>query len=63
LELAAQQQLMAKPRPLSNTATISFFKIRNMIVKNCKLFTQRKFVKECFLEIADHIFEGLQIRK
>jgi hypothetical protein len=34
-KLVAQQQLMAKPRSLSTNATISSFKVSNLIVKKC----------------------------
>jgi hypothetical protein len=37
LKLAAQQQLMAKPRSHSNNATISSFKVSNLIVQNANL--------------------------
>jgi hypothetical protein len=43
---------MAKPRPYSKNATVSSFKVNNLIVKNCKPFTEGEFVKECFLEIG-----------
>jgi hypothetical protein len=54
-KLAAQQQLKAKPRSLSNNATISSFKISNVIVKKCRPFTEGECVKE-FLEIAYNFF-------
>lgn len=62
-KLAAQQQLLAKPSSHSNNATISSFKVSNLIVKNCKPFTEGEFVKECFLEIADNLFEGFKNKK
>jgi hypothetical protein len=61
--LDAQQQLMAKPRTRSNNATISSFKVSNLIIKKCKPFTEEEFVKECFLEIADNRFEGFKYKK
>jgi hypothetical protein len=39
---------MAKPRPLFNNATISSFKVSNLIVKKCKPFTEEVFLKESF---------------
>jgi hypothetical protein len=53
---------MAKPRSLSN-ATKSSFKVSNLIAKKCKPFTQGEFEKECFLEIADNLFEGFKNKK
>jgi hypothetical protein len=29
----------------------------------CKPFTEEEFLKECFLEIADNLFEGLKIKR
>jgi hypothetical protein len=41
---------MAKPRSLSNNATISSLKVSNLIVKKCKPFTEGGFV-----EIVDNL--------
>jgi hypothetical protein len=49
-KLAAQQQLMAKPRSHSNNATISSFKVSNLMVKKCKSFIEGELVKECFFK-------------
>ncbi|PNF20389.1 hypothetical protein B7P43_G09706, partial [Cryptotermes secundus] len=38
-------------------------KIRNLIVKKCKPFTEGELVKERFLEIADNFLKDLKIRK
>jgi hypothetical protein len=54
---------MAKPRSHSNNATISSFKVINLTVNKCKPFTEREIVKECFLEIADNLFEGFKNQK
>jgi hypothetical protein len=62
-KLAAQQQLMAKPRSLSNNATKSSFKVSNLIVKKCQTFTEGEFIKECFLEIADNLNELFKNKK
>jgi hypothetical protein len=62
-KLAAQQQLMAKQRSISNNATKSSFKFINLIVKKCKPFTKGEFVKECFPEIANNILEGFKSKK
>jgi hypothetical protein len=54
--------LTAKARLLSNNATISSFKSEQSlkIVKKFKPFIAGEFVKECFLEIADNLFEGFK---
>jgi hypothetical protein len=39
-KLAAQELLMAKPRSHSNNATISSFKVSNLIIKNGNLSLQ-----------------------
>jgi hypothetical protein len=44
-KLASQQKLMAKPGSHSNSATISSFKVSNLIVKECKPFTEEEFVR------------------
>jgi hypothetical protein len=62
LKLAAQQHLMAKPRSLSNNATISSFKVSNLTVKKCKPFTEKEFVT-VFLEIADNLFDEFKNSK
>ncbi|PNF28794.1 hypothetical protein B7P43_G05699, partial [Cryptotermes secundus] len=41
----------------------SSFKVSNLIVKNCKPFSEGEFVKECFFEIADYLFEGFKNKK
>jgi hypothetical protein len=44
LKLGVQKLLMAKPRSISTNATVSSFKVSNLIVKKCKHFTEGKFV-------------------
>jgi hypothetical protein len=48
LKLTAQQQSMTNQ--VSKNATISFFKVSNLILKKCKPFTKGEFVKEYFIE-------------
>jgi hypothetical protein len=45
-EISCSTAVDGKSRLLSNNATISFFKVCNLIVKKCKLFTEGEFVKE-----------------
>jgi hypothetical protein len=52
MKFVAQQQLTAKPRQLSNNATLPSFKVRNLMVKKRKHFTEGECVKEYFLEIV-----------
>ena len=54
---------MAKPRSHSVNATIASFKVSNLIAKKCKPFTEGEFVKDCFLEAAENLLEGLKNKK